>query len=85
MEPILRSIPMARAASDVPRRTMSFAAKRLRSWFAVLWKEAMGKDFDEEGLAEALMKVYDVEPSQAREDVAAMVAEWKKVGMVEEG
>ena len=32
-----------------------------------------------------LMKVYDVEPSQAREDVAAMVAEWKKVGMVEEG
>lgn len=52
---------------------------------AFLWKEAMGKDFDEEGLAEALMKVYDVEPSRAREDVAAMVAEWKKVGLVEEG
>ena len=52
---------------------------------AWLWEEArkMG-DFTVDALADALCEEYDVTPEQARNDVAAMVAEWQKVGVVEE-
>jgi len=51
---------------------------------AWLWKQAqeMG-DFTVEALAEKLSEEYEVEPGEAKADVADMVAEWQKVDVVE--
>ena len=50
----------------------------------MLWQEAvrMG-DFTIEALAEKLCDEYAVEYEQAKADVAAIVGEWQKVGVVE--
>lgn len=50
-----------------------------------LWKQAqeMG-DFTRESLAEKLSEEYDVNPDEARNDVAEIIAEWQKVGVVED-
>ena len=51
---------------------------------AWLWKEAkeMG-DFTVEQLTDKLCEAYDVTPDEARQDVAAIIAEWQNVGVVE--
>lgn len=51
---------------------------------AWLWKKAaeMG-DFTVDSLAEALCAEYEVDPAQARADVAKMVAQWQEIGIVE--
>ena len=51
---------------------------------AWLWKQAqeMG-DFTVESLAERLCEEFDVTASQAKADVAEMIAEWKSVEVVE--
>ena len=51
---------------------------------AWLWQKAcdMG-DFTVEKLSEALCGEYDVSAEQAKADVAAIVAEWQKVNVVE--
>lgn len=51
---------------------------------AWLWTKAqeMG-DFTVAALAEALSGEYDVSLEQAKADVASMVAEWQKVGVIE--
>ncbi|MBR3073865.1 PqqD family protein [Fibrobacter sp.] len=51
---------------------------------AWLWKKAteMG-DFSIDGLADALCSEYDVSNEQAKIDVAAIVAEWQKVNVLE--
>jgi hypothetical protein len=53
---------------------------------AWLWQEAkeMG-DFDVASLADRLSEAYDVTPDEARKDVAAIIAEWQSVGVVENG
>ena len=51
---------------------------------AWLWNRAVGAgEFTVDGLAEDLCGEYEVSPEQARTDVAAIVAEWQKVGVVE--
>lgn len=51
---------------------------------AWLWKQAeLQGDFSVESLAEALCGEYDVSEDQARIDVAAIVAEWQKVNVLE--
>jgi len=51
---------------------------------AWLWNRAVDAgEFTVDGLAETLCGEYDVSPEQARADVAAIVAEWQKVGVVE--
>lgn len=51
---------------------------------AWLWKQAqeMG-DFTVETLADKLCEEYDVSPDEAKADVAEIVAEWRKLDVVE--
>ena len=50
---------------------------------AWLWRKAEEQgDFTVESLADVLCQEYDVSIEQARQDVAAMVGEWQKVGVV---
>ena len=52
---------------------------------AWLWEQAAQQgDFTVDSLAEALCEEYDVTPEQAKNDVTAMIAEWQKVGVVED-
>lgn len=51
---------------------------------AFLWKAAEGKDFDPDSLTAALLEAYDVEADQARGDVAAVLDQWKSIGLLEE-
>lgn len=51
---------------------------------AFLWKCAMEMgEFTDESLSEKLYDEYDVSKEQALTDVAQIVNEWKKVGVVE--
>ena len=50
---------------------------------AWLWQKASEGDFTIESLADALCGEYDVSAEQAKNDVAAIVAEWQKVNVVE--
>ena len=52
---------------------------------AWLWKEAkeMG-ELDVDVLTERLCEEYDVTPDEARQDVAAILSEWKSVGVIAE-
>ena len=51
---------------------------------AWLWKQAEQQgDFTADSLAEALCGEYDVSAEQAKADVAAIVAEWQKVNVLE--
>ncbi len=51
---------------------------------AWLWKTAQELgDFSVEQLAERLCEEYDVTTEQAQQDVAAIMDEWKNVGVVE--
>ncbi len=51
---------------------------------AFLWKTATEQgDFSVDSLAEALCSEYDVTPERAKSDVAGMVDEWSKAGVLE--
>ena len=51
---------------------------------AWLWKQAKEMDtFSIESLAEKLYEVYDVSEDEARQDVAEILEEWQRVGVVE--
>lgn len=50
---------------------------------AYLWEAAEGKDFCEAQLVEALCQEYEVSPEQAANDVAALIENWKELGLVE--
>jgi hypothetical protein len=51
---------------------------------AWLWKQAeLQGDFTVDSLAQALCGEYDVSAEQAKIDVAAIVAEWQKVDVLE--
>lgn len=50
---------------------------------AWLWQKASEGDFTIESLAEALCGEYNVSAEQAKADVAAIVAEWQKVNVIE--
>lgn len=51
---------------------------------AWLWKQAAGRDWDEEWLAEQLFGEYEIDRDFAACEVARMVALWKEYGLVEE-
>lgn len=49
-----------------------------------LWKKAEEQgDFTVDSLTDALCEEYDVTVEQARQDVAAMIDEWQKAGVIE--
>lgn len=51
---------------------------------AWLWQRAAEQgDFSVDSLSEALCQEYDVSLDQAKNDVAAIVGEWQKVGVIE--
>lgn len=50
---------------------------------AWLWKCASAGEFSVDSLSAALCEEYDVTLEQAKVDVAAIVDEWKKVGVIE--
>ena len=51
---------------------------------AWLWKQAQEQgDFTVESLAEKLYETYDVSLEEARQDVAEIVEDWKKIEVVE--
>lgn len=51
---------------------------------AMLWKRAVELgDFSIDNLTDALCAEYNVTAEQAKADVAAMVGEWQKVGVLE--
>ena len=51
---------------------------------AWLWQQAEKlSEFTVDQLTEALCEEYDVTEEQASEDVAAMLSEWQKVGVIE--
>lgn len=52
---------------------------------AWLWKEALAEgDFTVEMLAKRLFEEYDVTMEQATQDVAEILMEWQKFGVIEE-
>jgi hypothetical protein len=50
---------------------------------AFLWKQVAGLEFSEEDLVQLLLGEYEVEESQAAEDVKALLTKWKAEGLVE--
>ncbi|MCQ2123367.1 MAG: PqqD family protein [Fibrobacter sp.] len=51
---------------------------------AWLWQRAAEQgDFSVDSLSEALCQEYNVSLEQAKTDVAAIVGEWQKVGVIE--
>ncbi|MCQ2107321.1 MAG: PqqD family protein [Fibrobacter sp.] len=51
---------------------------------AWLWQRAAEQgDFSVDSLSEALCQEYNVSLDQAKNDVAAIVGEWQKVGVIE--
>lgn len=50
---------------------------------AFLWKAAVGKDFDESMLEEALLSAYEVDSETARKDVNGVVTKWREIGLLE--
>lgn len=51
---------------------------------AYLWESIAGKTFTETDLVSLLCAEYDVTAEQVATDVQALVAEWKKQGIVED-
>lgn len=51
---------------------------------AFIWETAEGKEFTIDYLAEALCGKYNVSLEQAKQDVQAMVENWKQHDLVEE-
>ena len=49
---------------------------------AFLWKEAVGKDFDEQSLSDALLVAYDVDAETARKDVERILSTWREIGLL---
>lgn len=49
---------------------------------AWLWNQAEG-EFTIDTLAEALCKEYEVDPDEAKRDVADIIKEWMDVGIIE--
>ena len=49
---------------------------------AFLWKEAVGKEFDEQLLTEALLAAYDVDADMARKDVEHVLLTWREIGLL---
>ena len=50
---------------------------------AYLWKNIQGKDFKNEDLVKLLTAEYDVDEAVAAKDVAALVEQWRKAGIIE--
>lgn len=50
---------------------------------AYLWKNIQGKDFENEDLVKLLTAEYDVDEAVAAKDVAALVEQWRKAGIIE--
>lgn len=51
---------------------------------AFLWKSAVAQgNFTVDSLTDALCEEYEVDAAQAKADVAKMVDEWQKVGVLE--
>ncbi len=49
---------------------------------AFLWQSVENTDFDADSLVSLLCDNYDVATLQAREDVAAMLDQWVRLGLV---
>ena len=49
---------------------------------AFLWKEAVGKDFDEQSLSDALLDAYDVDAETAHKDVERILSTWREIGLL---
>ena len=50
---------------------------------AYLWKNIQGKDFKNEDLVKLLTAEYVVDEAVAAKDVAALVEQWRKAGIIE--
>ena len=50
---------------------------------AYLWKNIQGKDFEKEDLVKLLTAEYNVDEAVAAKDVAALVEQWRKAGIIE--
>ena len=50
---------------------------------AMLWNSVQGRDFNEEELADLLLKEYDVDSQTAQKDVNTLIASWVDAGLVE--
>ena len=51
---------------------------------AWLWQQAQAMgDFSIESLADKLCEEYEVSEDEAKADVASIIAEWQKVGVIE--
>lgn len=50
---------------------------------AYLWKQVVGKDFNEQDMVQLLLDEYEVEASQAKEDVKQLLASWMEAGFIE--
>lgn len=48
-----------------------------------LWKELQDKDFDEEIVAQLLMKEYEIESDLAHKDASNICLAWKEAGLID--
>lgn len=55
----------------------------LNSSAAYLWGKVEGKDFDEQTLAELLVKRYEVDENTALSDARKLMNAWNKAGLLE--
>ena len=56
---------------------------RLNASAAFLWRSLEGKEFDIDTLAQSLKGEYDLDAVVAAADAAAILAAWKKSGLVD--
>lgn len=50
---------------------------------ALMWRAVLGKDFNADDMAEALMQEYEVDRETAQKDAEAMLQQWLEVGLIE--
>lgn len=50
---------------------------------AFLWRSVEGREFDEAVLADLLIEEYGIDSELANKDAAAIVSQWKEVGLVQ--
>lgn len=50
---------------------------------AYLWEQIEGREFDQQALADLLVKKYAIDPETARADASELIDAWEKAGLIE--
>ena len=49
---------------------------------AYIWRQVLGKNFEEADMVKLLTDEYEVDAATAKKDVQALVAQWLEIGLI---